>query len=109
MQRFDEVVEERVAGGETQQEPAAATPDGGGDGDEAEAQPLRITQPLAGGEGKELQPAEQVVREQGAEQIGPVGVEAAAGEVVESEPELCLLDPVLDVRLAAVPALELVR
>ena len=35
-------------------------------------------------------------------------MEAAAGEVVEAEAELCLLDPVLDVGLCAVPALELV-
>jgi hypothetical protein len=36
-------------------------------------------------------------------------VEAAAGEVVEAEAELGLLDPVLDVGLVALPALELVR
>jgi hypothetical protein len=35
-------------------------------------------------------------------------VEALAGEVVEPEPELRLLDPVLDVGLGAVPGLELV-
>src|SRR5439155_1641307 len=51
---------------------------------------------------------EQVEGEQRAEQIRPVGMEALAGEVVEAEPELGLLDLVLEVRLGAVPALELV-
>jgi len=35
-------------------------------------------------QGEQLQPALQVVGEQRAEQVGPVGVEAAAGPVVES-------------------------
>src|SRR5437870_2990128 len=64
---------------------------------------------LAGREGEQLQPAEQVAGEQRAEQVGRVGVEAAAGQVVEAEPELCFLDSVLDVRLRPVPGLELVR
>src|SRR5207249_1658121 len=42
------------------------------------------------------------------EQIRPVGMEALARQVVEAEPELCFFDLVLEVRLGAVPALELV-
>src|SRR2546422_6817034 len=41
------------------------------------------------GQGDESQPGEQIEGEQRAEQIGPVGVEAFAGQVVEAESELC--------------------
>lgn len=109
LQRFDEVVEERVAGGEPQHEPAAGAADGRGDGDEAEAEPLGVALLLALREREQLQPDEHVVGEQGAEQVGPVGVEDSAGEVVEAEPELGFFDSVLDVGFGAVPALELVR
>ena len=108
LQRFDEVGEERVAGREAQDEPSPAAADGGSDGDEAEAESFRVARALAFGQGEQFQPSEQVEGEQRAEQVGPVGVEAFAGQVVEAEPELGLLDLVFEVGLRAVPALELV-
>src|SRR5439155_6287251 len=104
----DEVGEEWVACGEAQDEASAAAPDGGGDGDEAEAQSLGVADALSFGQGEQFQPAEQVVGEQDDEQVGRVGVEAAAGEVVEPEAELRFFDPVLDVRLRAMPRFEFV-
>ena len=76
LERPEEVSEERVVGGETQHEPAAGATDAGGDGDEAEAQPLGVASPLALGQGEQLQPAEQVVGDERDQQVGPVGVEA---------------------------------
>src|SRR6266545_1548318 len=99
LQCFDEIVEERVAGREAQEEPAAGAADGGGDGDEAEAEPFCVAGALL---------LEQVEGEQRAEQVGPVGVEAFTGQVVEAEPKLRFLDLVFEVGLRAVPALELV-
>src|SRR6266540_2539758 len=96
LQCFDEIVEERVAGREAQEEPAAGAADGGGDGDEAEAEPFCVAGALLLGQGEQLQPGEQVEGEQRAEQV------------VEAEPELRFLDLVFEVGLRAVPALELV-
>src|SRR6266511_5192827 len=98
LQCFDEIVEE----------PAAGAADGGGDGDEAEAEPFCVAGALLLGQGEQLQPGEQVEGEQRAEQVGPVGVEAFTGQVVEAEPKLRFLDLVFEVGLRAVPALELV-
>src|SRR3990170_7247427 len=108
-ERSGKVAQERVPGLRAQQEPAAGATDAGGDGDEAEAQALGVARPLARREREQLQPGEQVVGEQRQQEVGRVGVEAAAGKVVCAEPELRLLDPVLDVGLGPVPGLELVR
>lgn len=43
------------------------------------------------------------------EQVGPVGMEAPAGEVVEPEAKLGLLDPVFHVGLGPLPGLERIR
>jgi len=64
LQRFEEVVEERVAGGEAQDEPPAAAADGAGDGDDAEAEPFRVATALAVGQSEQLQPGKQVEGEQ---------------------------------------------
>src|SRR5919201_3092044 len=70
LQRGDEVADEWVGAGEAEDEPAPGAADGGGDVDEAEAQPLRVAGALTLREGEQFQPAEQVVGEQRAEQIG---------------------------------------
>lgn len=70
LQRFDEVVEERVAGREAQDEAAAGAADGGGDSDEAEAEPFHVAAALLLGQGEQFQPGEQVEGEQRAEQVG---------------------------------------
>ena len=108
LQRCDEVGEERVASGKAQDERSSGAADGGRDGDETEAETLCVAAAFALGQSEQLQPAEQVEAEQRAEQVGPVGVEARAGEVVEAEAELGLLDLVFEVGLGAVPGLELV-
>ena len=72
MQRLDEVVEERVAGREAQDEPSAGAADGAGDGDEAEAEPLRVAGAFALGQREQFQPGEQVEGEQRAEQDGTI-------------------------------------
>ena len=46
-QRFDEVVEEGIVGSESEDEAAAGAPDGGSDGDEAEAEPLGVARAFA--------------------------------------------------------------
>ena len=104
LERAEEVGDERVAGCESEDEASSGAADGGGDGDEAEAEPLCVAAALAGRQGEQFQPAEQVVGEQGAEQVGPVGVEAAAGQVVEAEAELASLADGGETVLPLVPA-----
>ena len=103
VQCFDEVGEERVAGRETQDESSPGAADRAGDGDETEAKTFRVAGALALRQGEQLQPGEQVEGEQRDEQIGPVGMEARAGQIVEAEPELGLFDLVFEVRFRAVP------